>query len=226
MAGLSAKLYEALCGESDDAWRLLTKRLTYYVASLLGGRIWRGFSEGVAPDGYDPGSIAAEAITQLFAGSGWEPKGNPYEQKELWFELARLARNIVRNLERRKENAIAINEHCLTHGEVEVEEESFFNNFSTYGPQPDTEAQLKEANSRLKKFQGEFDAALGADDELKQLFKCICEGWLKREEQADRLKVTVKQVTNARKRLDRRLEKFAADHPCYPRTFIWEIKNA
>ena len=46
-----------------------------------------------------------------------------------------------------------------------------------------------------------------------------------RSEIAERLGIEVQAVTNARKRLDRRLDEFGAGHPEYPRVFIEEMKR-
>ena len=114
MASLNPELREALCRESDEMWRLLTKQLTFYAAGLLRARRWRYLSTGVVPDGHSADSIAAEAIALLFAGTNWQPKGRPYAPDELRFELMRLIQNIVRNLARRKENFEVSNEPDLS----------------------------------------------------------------------------------------------------------------
>jgi hypothetical protein len=180
---------------------------------------------GIPPDGQDAGSIAAEAISNLFAGSGWEPKGDPYDPQELWFELVRLAKNIIRSLQRRKENSIVANEGDLPHAESSLSDEFFFNNYPGNNISADQEAERNEAKERFDQFRGEFKDALGSEEDVKELFDCICEGGLKRDELADFLKITPQEVTNIRKRLDRRLEKFAAEHPNYPRSFIEEVKD-
>jgi len=46
-----------------------------------------------------------------------------------------------------------------------------------------------------------------------------------RSEIAARLGIEVQAVTNARKRLDRRLDEFGAGHPEYPAVFIEEMKR-
>ena len=63
------------------------------------------------------------------------------------------------------------------------------------------------------------------DKVLKSLFDCIFNGILQREEIAIMLEVEPQVVTNARKRLDRRLAEFALGHPNYPATFIEEMTN-
>ena len=53
---------------------------------------------------------------------------------------------------------------------------------------------------------------LGAEPELRDLFECIYGGFEKRDEIAERLGIKVQAVTNASKRLDRRLDEFGAGH--------------
>jgi hypothetical protein len=226
MASLSPELREALCRETDDTWRLLTKQLTYYAACLLRGRRWRGLENGVPPDGHSAESVAGEAIARLFAGTDWQPKGKPYHPEELRFELMRIAQNTVRNLARRKENATVSSEPDLRHRDEEISEESFFSNFRSDSPPADAEAERDEAKAALTKFMGEFKVFLGSEKLLVRLFECIHAGILKRDEQAAFLGISAQDVTNARKRLDRRLEDFAKAHPNYPDALIQEIKNA
>jgi hypothetical protein len=225
MASLSQELRAALDREGPDVWEELTKRLMAYTFCLLRGRHWRCVSNGVPPDGFNTDAIVAQAFGELFAGSGWEPKGNPYTRQELEYELKRLALNLVRRLERRKENVLTLNEPDLTHGE-DTSDELFFDNFAGNSPVPDGELERKEAKARLQQFQIEFITFLGPEKLPRQVFDCVCEGLTKRDEQAKRLGVSPQDITNARKRLDRKLDKFAEQHPQYPNQFINEVKDA
>jgi hypothetical protein len=227
MAELSPSLRAALNRESPEKWVALTKRLTLFAAWLLRGRRWRGSAHGVPPDGEDAQSIAADAIGQLFAGSSdWQPKSDPYTSEELEFELKCIVRATVRNLERRKENLSVSNEPDLSRSDEETAGESFFENFAGNTPQPDDDAMRRDALLRLQKFQAEFSAFLGADDKLLGIFKCVCAGNVKRDDQAKLLGLAPQEITNARKRLDRKLDQFAEARPEYPDVFIHEMKNA
>lgn len=226
MARLRHDVEYALRHEGDEFWILLTKRLIAYAASLLRSRRWRGLGNGVLPDGHSPESIAAEAVETLFVGTDWHPKGNPYSQQELYFELMRIVNNIVRKLERRKENRIVSSEQDLSYNDEELSSEPFFNNLGGLSPRADAEAQRHEGLTLLKKFQVEFQSFLGAEERLKQIFNCVCQGIVKRDEQAKFLSLTPQEITNARKRLDRKLDQFANDYPQYPSVFINEVKHA
>jgi hypothetical protein len=226
MAKLDQKVDAALRAEGDEVWATLTKRLIAYAVVLIRGRRWRGSHGGVPPDGQTAQSIAADAVAALFGGTDWQPTGNPYSRQELEFELMRIVRNIIRNLERRKENSVVLNEPDLSHKDEDVSNETFFNNVGGNSPRADEEAQRSEAAALLKKFQDEFRVFLGPEDRLRNIFNCVCEGVVKRDEQAKLLSVTPQEITNARKRLDRKLDQFAEDRPNYPLVFIEEMKNA
>ena len=77
----------------------------------------------------------------------------------------------------------------------------------------------------FRRFVEEFSVFLGQEQDLRNLFECLWRGFEKREEMAERLGIEVQAVTNARKRLDRRLDEFGAGHPEYPGVFIEEMKR-
>lgn len=226
MGSLRPEIRLALCCESDDMWGNLTKRLVLYAACLLRGKRWRCLSDGVPPYGHDANSVAQQAIQELFDGSGWQPEGQPYTHDELVSELKRLIRNTIKNLGRKKENHLISNEPDLVHKDEEIAAEIFFNNFPGNFPQPDGEISRREAEERLRKFQDEFRRFLADDERSTGIFNCICDGVTKRDDQATRLQITPQEITNARKRLDRKLDRFAETHPKYPLPFIMELKNA
>lgn len=226
MAGLNPEIRNALENESDETWKALTQRLLLYVVYLVRGRRWRGRGNGIPPDGHDPESIVAEAFKELFAGSDWQPSGNPYTPDELQNELRRLAYNIVHRVDRRLENHLTVSGEDFSHSDDELREESFFNNVAGAHPQPDQEALRNEAVGLVKAFQNEFKTFLGIEQRLIAIFDCICKGITKRNDQAGLLNISPQEVTNARKRLDRKLDEFALHAPNYPKPFIRELKNA
>lgn len=226
MGSLRPEIRQALCCESDDTWRDLTKRLVAYATCLLRGKRWRCLSDGVPPYGHDANSLAQQAIQEIFDGSGWQPKGQPYSRDELIIELKRLVRNTIKNMGRRKENRLVSSEPDLVHKDEEIGAENFFNNFPGDFPQADGEISRKEAEERLRRFQDEVRRFLADDERSRGIFNCICDGVTKRDDQATQLQITPQEITNARKRLDRKLDRFAKAHPQYPLPFIMELKNA
>ena len=91
-----------------ENWAKLSKEAFSYARRLVSYRWWRGSSEGVLPEGYDPESIANEAVAELFNGKcRLKPD---YKREELGYELRRLVYNQVHRFQRRKETLLVRNE--------------------------------------------------------------------------------------------------------------------
>jgi len=177
----------------------------------------------VLPEGYDAESIANEAVAELFNGKcRLKPD---YKREELGYELRRLVYNQVHRFQRRKETLLVRNEVDLTPAPLREQGRSIVEAVPGTDERPDEQAIRNEGWLIIRRFMREFSAFLAAEPELRGLFECICGGFEKREEIAERLGIKVRAVTNARKRLDRRLDEFGAGHPEYPREFIEEMKR-
>jgi len=206
-----------------ENWKKLSKEAFWHARRLVSYRWWRGNSNGVLPEGYDPESIANEAVAELFNGKcRLKPD---YKREELGYELRRLVYNQVHRFQRRKETLLVRNEVDLTPAPLRERGRSIVEAVPGTDERPDEQAIRNEGWVLIRRFMGEFSAFLGAEPELRELFECICGGCEKREEIAERLGIKVRAVTNARKRLDRRLDEFGAGHPEYPREFIEEMKR-
>ena len=82
--GVSPELQRAFEREN---WAKLSKEAFWHARRLVSYRWWRGNSDGVLPEGYDPESIANEAVAELFNGKcRLKPD---YKQEELGYELRR-----------------------------------------------------------------------------------------------------------------------------------------
>ena len=75
-------------------------------------------------------------------------------------------------------------------------------------PAPDEQLMRKEDEAQMEQLKAEFNAFLGQEQALKDLFSCLCAGITKRAAIASKLGLTPKLVTFARKRLDRRVVEF------------------
>jgi hypothetical protein len=219
MADLSPELREALLRED---WDLLYKQLLVFAQSQLNRLMWRGSKQGLLPDGHDANTIASDAIAQVYAGES-KLLAAPYAPAELQDELKRPVTNQLHNLYRRKENLKVRNEFDLLPRAENGEQRSILESRAGDIPPADEEAMRKEGLAKLNAFREQFAKFLGEDQMLRDLFECIVVGILKREEIAEMLNVDPKVVTNARKRLDRRLADFAQAHPEYPKPFIQEM---
>ena len=83
-----------------ENWAKLSKEAFWHARRLVSYRWWRGDSQGVLPEGYDPESIANEAVAELFNGKCRLKPG--YKRVELRYELRRLVYNQVHRFHRRK----------------------------------------------------------------------------------------------------------------------------
>ena len=206
-----------------ENWEKLSEEAFWYARRLVEQRWWRGDSDGVLPDGHDPDSIVNEAVAELFNGNcRLKPD---YQPQELRYELRRLVYNQVHRYVRRKETHLVKSEVDLTPVSLRELGRSILEKIPGRDEGPDEQAIRKEGRKLFRRFMVEFSAFLGKEQDLRDLFECLCEAFEKREEIAERLGVVVQTVTNARKRLDRRLDEFGDEHPGYPRMFIEEMKR-
>jgi hypothetical protein len=218
---MSPELKGALAREN---WEKLSKEAFWYAQTLVKYRWWRGDLDGVLPDGHDAESIVNEAVAELFNGK-CRLKGMDYTRDELRYELRRLVYNQVHRFNRRRETWLVKSEVDLTPVALREQGRSILERIPGTDEWPDQQAIRHEGRKLFRRFMAEFSAFLGEEQDLRNLFGCLCGAFEKREEIAKRLGVEVQVVTNARKRLDRRLDEFGAEHPEYPRVFIEEMKR-
>jgi DNA-directed RNA polymerase specialized sigma24 family protein len=206
-----------------ENWDDLSREAFWFAGQLIAYRWWRGREQGVMPDGNDAESVVNDAVAELYNGKcRLKPDYNP---QELRYELRRLVYNQVHRFHRRKETHMVRNDIDVTPMALLVQGRSILEWIPGKEESPAEQTIRKEARKRFRKFMMEFSAFLGDELDLRNLFECICAAFEKREEIAARLGVAVQTVTNARKRLDRRLDEFGEGHPEYPRVFIEEMKR-
>ncbi len=218
---LGADLRKALLCED---WELRIKQAVLFAHGKINALRWKRGYTGPLPDGHDENSIASEAIKQLFEGD-CRIESVPYTPQQLDNEIMRLVSNLAHALLRRKETRIVSSEHDLEPACEEGDRDCEFHRVKAGGLDASEEAERAEGKSKLARFKDEFTAFLDGDAGLKSLFDCISNGILQRDEIAVLMEVEPQVVTNARKRLDRRLAEFAVSHPDYPATFIQEMIN-
>lgn len=218
---LGADLRKALLCED---WEPRLKQAVLFANRRINALRWKRGYTGSLPDGYDENSIAAEAIKQLFEGDCRIPSV-PYSPDQLDNEIMRLVSNLAHTLLRRKETVLVRGEQELEPACEDGDQDCELHRVKGDVPDASERTERAEAQAKLDRFRCEFTAFLGSDAMLKNLFDCIGNGILQREEIAIILEVEPQVVTNARKRLDRRLAEFALGHPDYPATFIKEMTN-
>ena len=197
---------------TEDDWRFLLEKTETFAARELDRYCWREVSGGVVPGGYDANSIAAEAIAEFLRDR--KARSLIRTPQELRKHLRKRARKIVNRLHHRTENEFMVSECDLDptiHQDGEVI--GALENFPAPDPDPAEEAIRHAETERLQSLKQQFILFLGDDQLLNDLFGCLCGGIVKRSAIARKLGLPTSLVTNAQKRLDRRLAEFLSQSP-------------
>ena len=206
----------------NEKWDVLFKQLCVYTDKRVKMFRWRGAHDGVLPNGHTADGIAADAISNLLTGKyPWRHRSRCYTQDELWRELTRLASQEVKNLLVRLENRTTVN-----YDEPDITGRSKGNLYVSDKPQPDQDAEQQEAQAQLAEFRSSLTGFLVNEPLLVSLVEYAFKGESRREEIARSLRVSPQQITNARKKLERRLAEYSLLYPQYPSTLIQEIAHA
>jgi hypothetical protein len=216
---LGATVLETLLRED---WQLRMKQAVIFAGERVNRLRWKRGYKGPLPDGYDENSIAAEAIKQLFKGD-CRITSVPYTKEQLDKEIMRLVANLAHALLRRQETILTRTEQDLEPASEENDRDCEMHRIKDDDLSPQQKAERSEAKAKLDRFKSAFNDYLDGDAQLTGVFDCVCNGIVQREEIAVLLDVTPQTVTNARKRLDRKLTNFASKHPEYPQIFIQEM---
>jgi hypothetical protein len=205
-----------------ENWEWLLPRLAAYAKQEIGRRRWRGKRSGVLPDGYDANSIAAEVVAGALQGKARLARGWTLERLEK--ELQRLVSNEVRRLHKKKETSVMRSEWEVLPPDANNEPRSVFSGMRAEGPSG-LDANVVDAQVREKQ-KAELRIAerlRGGDEMVEKLFWCLREGMVKRRKIASRLGVSVEEVTNCRKRLNRKLGEMARTDAGVPRWVVEEL---
>jgi hypothetical protein len=161
-------------------WKDIYEMLTAYACMLVRQHVWRGELGGPVPGGREGEDFASEAIIDVYDGTReWNPSKQP--------DLAAHLRGIVKS---KVSNATGLSENKKERRQLEEQEEE--------GTHCDPDDAF-------------FWAFLGyVDDDplLQQILECYYDGCMQRADVAARLNLSESDITNARKRLSRRLTAF------------------
>jgi hypothetical protein len=205
-----------------SAWSLLLRRTTLFAAAQINRLRWRGATGGILPEGYDPESIAGQAVADLLekAGEGREAKqGRPIpkilpDQRELQWRLYRQVLRIINRLYHRKErlllrNAEELNQVFTDDGDVVP----YIETVPAPDPSPLDAAIYHEQDVEFRRFETNFQTFLGPDTALSQTFEAFCDGIHQPRIIAQRLNVSPKTINNLQKRIRRKAVEFCKTHP-------------
>jgi hypothetical protein len=183
-----------------EDWGKLLEELTLYARQRACRQRW----SGPLPLGYDASGLAAEAIARLFNGE-CRLKSN-YAAGTLRRELERLVRGEIARLHKRTDAREVSSEWVLGRRDAIGEEQSVLEGMA--GPEQDGAEVLMEAEEKAGQTElyGKLEAGLSGDEEALRVLRCLREGRHKRADIAAQLGVDEVAVTNARKRLVRKVE--------------------
>jgi hypothetical protein len=219
-------------------WEVLLKKTILYASGHLNRWYWRGSPRGVLPCGFDPNSLAAEAISEFLQ----KPESAGLTLDQIQRDLERCVRRHVNRLHHRAENRLVRNEPDLrpvtlddgeTVSPIELIQEP--------SAQPDSVLAQKESLHEFAQFKTRFSNFLGTNDDrrgapdsrklsaapsphcdgcvqgdrgsqLRRLFHLYCDDCSKPKEIASRLKLNRAAVKNLQRRFRRKWSQF---HRCH-----------
>ena len=194
-----------------EDWGALLPELIDFGKMEIGRRKWRGSKAGVLPEGFDANSVAAEAVLAALKVEARLAPG--WTRERLMNELKRKVSNEVRRLHKLKERREVRSEWDVLVPAESGELRSVFDwmvgrslggGRSPIGKgSPGWDDQQVQDKVRKETEQRIAEALRG---EEAKLFGCLRAGLVKRRVIATRLGMSVTEVTNCRKRLDRKLD--------------------
>ena len=192
-----------------EDWETLLPELIAFANGEIRRRRWRGSQSGVMPEGFDANSVASEVVMAALQGRARIVPG--WTRERLMNELKRKVSNEVRRLHKLKERGAMRSEwDVLPPTESGTLLSAFAGMKATSmggggGGVGWDDGQVrdkvrKETELRIA------EALRGGDGRVEKLFECLRAGVVKRRVIAERLGISVDEVTNCRKRLDRKLD--------------------
>ena len=186
-----------------EDWATLLPELVWFARSEIRRRRWRDGRSRVLPEGYDANSVAAEVIRQVLQGKARLAVG--WTRERLVMELQRKVSNEVRRLHKLQEASKMRSEWEVLLPKANGELRSVFDELKgRIGAWPDPGPWRARQKAR-QEAEARIAGALGEGDEGR-VFGCLREGMVKRREIAAKLGMSVVEVTNCRKRLNRKLD--------------------
>ena len=164
----SERFRTAKCGMSGAGkavtgvnWESLLKKTILYASGHINRWYWRGSPDGVLPGGFDPNSLAAEAISELLQNP--EQAHLPLDQIQR--DLERRVRRHVNRLHHRAENRLVRNEPDLSPVTLDDGETiSVTELIPEPSAQPDSALEQKESLDQFAEFKTSFSEFLGTGD--------------------------------------------------------------
>lgn len=207
-----------------EDWETLLAELIAFAKEEIRRRRWRGGRRGVLPEGYEANSVAAQVIEAALEGKARLALG--WTRERLMEELKRKVSNEVRRLHKLSEAKAMRSEWDVLPPGEDGELRSVFERMKGTGGMWVDERHLQARDRVRKETELRMAEALrGGDETVERLFRCLREGIVKRREIGAKLGISLEEVTNCRKRLDRKLDELGKMGTGYPEWVIEEWKR-
>jgi DNA-directed RNA polymerase specialized sigma24 family protein len=191
-----------LLGSQD--WEAILKDLLDFTMTRILNRSWLTVWGGVPPGAPEAKDLVMESVADIISGVRRAPNG-----VALVAFLKQVIRSKISHLVRSKEN------RCTRRLDPCPEDREIDKDLAAMRPSDQlTETdlvskELEEINAQL------LDLLIGElsdEPDLQKIIECNIDGIFKREEVANRLGKTVSEITNMKKRFERRLSAFRAKY--------------
>ncbi len=206
-----------------ENWEALLERTIAFAADEIRRRRWRGSRSGVLPEGQDANGLASEIVAWVLEGKcrlalGWT-------RHRLEKELRRLVSNEVRRLHALAEASEMRSEWNVLPAGEEGKRRSVFRGLAGNLRDGAEEVVREEAEQKLEAIEGRIAKLLDGDSVAKGIFKCVCDGVVRRSEIASRLGIEAAAVSAGRKRLNRKLDELVRKGAISEKAFVEELKR-
>jgi DNA-directed RNA polymerase specialized sigma24 family protein len=194
---------------ASQDWEAILTELLRYTMSLMKNREWLSVWGGHLPGAREARDIVMSTVEDIIEQKRRIPNDIP---------LLAFLKNVIRSKVSHLVNSLE-NRRTTRLAPSPGEGQEFENIHEPKGndPLPDCEAISKETETKNAHLLDLLIEFLSDDSELQKVIECNLDGIFKREEIASRLAKPVKEITNIKKRLDRRLaafrEKYADQNP-------------
>ena len=175
----------------EKTWQLYLKRLTVYAHKLIKSHYWRGELGGLVPSGKEAEDFAMDAILDVYTGKrAWDSNQEPDLLKHLFGVVKSMISNQSKKAQNKQDDRLDDNDD--------------YEEYAESSNDPSRLAEMEDVE-----YVVEVCDHLEDEPELLEVVECIMKGCLKRAQIAECLGLTRDEVTNRRKRLNRKLEAFA-----------------
>lgn len=187
----------------DELTDDMVNRLVAYAAWKAGRLVWQGMLGAPMPEGLEPKDIAFISISKVIEGR-W--RLDPEKHSDLYHYLTSVIDSVISKRATSWANRHIRNESVIESQDPTKKKRNFDRQKAGSNPEEDMLAQ--ELEQAADDFFWAFHNYLKNEPFLQKIIEQIFEGRYKRREVADALGVTETRITNGKKRLQRKIDKF------------------